>query len=115
MSKLTLAENQKVLIADLKVASNAFSRMKGLLGTHSLTNEQALWIDRGNSIHTFFMKFPIDCVFLDKQMRVKRIHEDVRPSRLVLPVFGARSVIEMNAGLARKLGLKVGDQVNVVD
>ncbi|HEY8269324.1 MAG TPA: DUF192 domain-containing protein [Pseudobdellovibrionaceae bacterium] len=101
------------LISDLEVAATEWTRGKGLLGRKLLGPEQALWIRRCNSIHTFFMKFAIDCVFLDKQLRVKAIYPHVKPFRLVWPVWGATSVIEFPAGRAKQLNLEIGEQLNV--
>lgn len=106
------SRNQQ-LISDLQVATGFYARGKGLLGRKSLGADQALWIHACNSIHTFFMQFTIDCVFLDKKMRVKAIYSEVRPFRMVWPVWGARSVIEFPAGRAQELGLKVGEQLHV--
>ncbi len=104
---------QQQLISDLKVATSEWARGKGLLGKKSLDREEALLIPRCNSIHTFFMKFSIDCVFVDKDMRIKAIHSQVKPFKIVWPVWGARSVIELAAGRAQDLNLQVGEQLHV--
>jgi uncharacterized membrane protein (UPF0127 family) len=101
------------LLSDLKVAKTFWARGKGLLGVKNLSEEQGLWIDQCNSIHTFFMKMTIDCVFLDKKMRIKKIYAEVPPHRLVLPVWGARSVVELRQGRAAELNLQVGEQLHV--
>lgn len=113
MKKLENATTKATLIPNLEVAETMQTRGLGLLGRSSLAEDQALWILRCNSIHTFFMKFAIDCVFVDKNLKVKAIYKDVRPWRLVLPVWGARSVIEMASGVSSKLNISVGDQLNV--
>lgn len=103
----------QILISDLKVATSFWARGKGLLGLKSLGAGQALWIHQCNSIHTFFMRFSIDCVFLDKELRIRKIYEDVRPFRLILPVWGAKTVIEFPAGKARDLQLQTGEALHV--
>jgi len=113
MAVLKSETKNQQLISDLKVATSFWARGKGLLGLKSLGREEALWIHRCNSIHTFFMKFTIDCVFLDKKMRIKAIYSDVKPNRLIWPVFGARSVIELPAGRAKELNLQPGEQLHV--
>jgi uncharacterized membrane protein (UPF0127 family) len=105
-------KNQQ-LISGLRVATSEWARGKGLLGTKSLGAEEALLIPRCNSIHTFFMNFAIDCVFLDKNQCVKAIYTDVKPYRVVWPVWGARSVIEFSSGRAKELNIEVGDQLHV--
>lgn len=105
-------KNQQ-LISGLKVATSEWARGKGLIGTKSLGPEEALLIPRCNSIHTFFMSFAIDCVFLDKNNKVKEVHANVKPYRIVWPVWGARSVIEFPAGRAQELNIVVGDELHV--
>lgn len=104
---------QQKLIANLEVAKTFRTRGIGLLGRDSLAPDEALWILYTNSIHTFFMKFAIDCVFLDRTLKVKAIHKDVKPWRLIFPVWGATSVIEMAAGAATHHAINVGDQLYV--
>jgi uncharacterized protein len=104
---------KKVLLTDLQIASWMWPRMKGLLGTQSLSASSGLWIHRTNSIHTFFMKYSIDCDFVNRKMEVKKLVRDVRPGRFVFPIMGATSVIELSAGTIDKLGLQVGDQLYV--
>lgn len=113
MAKLLDAEKSKVLVGDLQIANTTWTRAKGLLGTSSLKADSALWIHRCNSIHTFFMKYSIDCVFVDSEMTVKALVKDVKPGRMVMPVWGAKSVIEMRAGRIDQLGLCLGDKLYV--
>lgn len=110
---LSKTRNQQ-LISDLEVAATEWARGKGLLGRKSLGSEQALWIRRCNSIHTFFMKFTIDCVFLDKNQKVKAVYSRVKPFRMVWPVWGASSVIEFPAGRAQELNIQIGEELHVV-
>jgi hypothetical protein len=113
MPELWNESQGKKILSELRVAETTFARMKGLLGTTGLSDEEALWIHACNSVHTFFMKYSIDCVFLDRQMNVKALVENVQPGKIVWPRWGATSVIEMKSGAIRKLGLKVGDRLNV--
>jgi uncharacterized membrane protein (UPF0127 family) len=111
MAKLMLKE--KILLSDLQVAETMWTRMKGLLGSKDLSSEQGLWIHRCNSIHTFFMNYAIDCVFVDRDLKVKALKKNVVPGRMTIPVFGADSVIEMKAGQIERLGLRQGDFLHV--
>ncbi len=113
MKALLNKTTNQTLIPRLEVADTFKTRGVGLLGRHSLASEEALWIHHCNSIHTFFMKFSIDCVFVDRNLKVRKIYHDVRPWSLVLPVFGASSVIEMSSGVAQRLNINVGDQLHV--
>lgn len=108
---------EKILLQDLQVADRFFARLKGLLGRSELSQDQALWIHSCNSIHTFFMKFPIDVIFLDRKMQVVRIRKNISPGKIILPVWGASSVIETAAGNCEKWekenSLQEGDVLHV--
>jgi len=79
-------------------------RMRGLLGRDGLEPGTGLWIARTSSVHTFFMRFPMDAVFLDKDLRVRKVVPAVKPFRLAW-CRGARSVVELAAGEAARLGM----------
>lgn len=113
MATLKSKTTNQTIIPHLEEAKSFWKRGKGLLGRTGLSEGEALWIHRCNSIHTYFMKFSIDCVFIDKNMVVRAVYQDVKPGRLVLPVWGASSVIEMSAGISQKANIKVGDQLYV--
>jgi uncharacterized membrane protein (UPF0127 family) len=107
--------NAELLIENLSQAHSFFERGIGLLTRKSLAMSEGLWIDPCRDIHTFFMKFSIDCIFLDDKMEIYKIAANVKPFRFVGPYWRARSVIEVPAGFSELKKLKVGDQVYVVD
>lgn len=110
---INLSQNLKIA-SDVEVARSFASRLKGLLGRESLADNQALWIHRCSSIHTWFMNFPIDVVFVDKQVRVVKIVENIEPFRLLWPTWGADSVFELAAGVLEKTHRpQKGDQLHV--
>lgn len=113
MALLGSKTRNQILVTELEIATRFFERGRGLLGRQSLSANQALWIHRCNSIHTFFMKFSIDCVFVDKKMKITSIHQQISPWRLVLPEWKASSVIEMKAGMAKQLNLQIGEELYV--
>lgn len=113
MAVLKRAEKQGVLISDLKIATRFIDRGWGLLGHSELPENQALWIHQCQSIHTFFMKFAIDCVFLTSDLKIKALYRDVQPWKMIWPVWGASSVIEMKSGSIDRLGLALGEVLHV--
>lgn len=113
MPKLVRAETKEILVPDLQVADGFCSRGKGLLGRSMLASGSGLWIHRCNSIHTYFMKFSIDCVFIDQDLVITSIKQDVKPWRLILPQLKAKSVIELTAGESKRLNLTVGEKLHV--
>lgn len=94
-------------------ATGFFDRLKGLLGKSELDSNSSLWIHNCKSIHTWFMKFPIDAVFVDKNLEVKAIHKDIQPGRLIMPIWNAQSVFEFSVGAADRGKIEVGDKLNV--
>lgn len=100
-------------ILDLDVADSFWSRAKGLLGSSEISSDRGLWIDRCNSIHTFFMKYSIDCVFLDRELKVVGLKKQVSPWKVTWPVWSATSVIEIAAGLSDKKNIQLGDRFYV--
>ncbi|MCC2677635.1 MAG: putative secreted protein [Pseudobdellovibrio sp.] len=110
----TTESNAELLADQLKLADGFYSRAKGLLGQNGLASNQGLWIKPCRDIHTFFMKFSIDCVFLDRKMQIIKIAAGVSPFRLVGPFWKSESVMEFQAGFVEEKKLKVGDQLYVV-
>lgn len=111
---MSKSRNQKVL-HELRTAASLWSRTRGLLGTPSLPTGHGLWILRCNSIHTFFMNYPIDCIFLDRHMKVVALDENVKPGRLLWPRWGADSVVEIAGGQLSTLSLQLGEELYVGD
>lgn len=78
-----------------RVARTLFERMRGLIGTKSLSPGEGMLILRCNSIHTFFMSFPIDATFLDESDNVVKVVRNIRPWRFfVWGGFRAVKVLE---------------------
>lgn len=92
-------------------AESFSSRLVGLLGRDQLAHGQGLWIDRCNCIHTFFMKFAIDAIFLSRELRVVKTLRDIAPFRISPWVFGARTVLELPAGTLNRVSAAVGDEL----
>jgi uncharacterized membrane protein (UPF0127 family) len=84
--------------------------MRGLLGRRNLPSGEGILLKPASSVHMAFMRFAIDAVFLDRDMRVVKIAEDLRPWRMA-GARGAKSVLEIPAGEAARRGLSVGDRL----
>jgi uncharacterized membrane protein (UPF0127 family) len=92
------------------VADGPLTRMRGLLGRRALPSGEGLLLRPAGSIHTFFMRFPIDAVFLDGDRRVVKVVAGLRPWRAAAG-GGARAVLELPAGEAGRRGVRAGDQL----
>ena len=111
--KVINATKNAVVVSRLEKAENFWSRLKGLLGRPALPDDTALWIDRCPSIHTFFMGFDIDVIFVDRANKVRACYSAVKPWRLIPPVMGAWSVYELAVGGIARGQVEVGDQLHV--
>ncbi len=94
------------------VADSAPTRMRGLLGRRRLDSGEGLLLRPAPAVHTWFMRFPIDAVFLDGELTVLHVRERLRPWRMA-GWRGARAVLELPAGASERLGLATGDRLEV--
>jgi uncharacterized protein len=101
-----------VVCEQCTIASSPLPRMRGLLGKRDLASHEGVLLRPAGSVHTFFMRFPIDVVFLDRDGRVLRIAESVRPWRTAA-ARGAKAVLELRAGECARRRLLVGDVLEV--
>jgi uncharacterized membrane protein (UPF0127 family) len=97
-----------ILASRLEVAGAGPARRKGLLGRDRLVSGEGLWIVPCESVHTFFMRFPIDLVYLDRKYRIRKLRGDVGPWRLSA-CFSAHSVLELPSGTIRQSRTQPGD------
>ena len=111
MATLTLRrEDGRVVCERCVVADRAYRRMRGLLGRRGLKPGEGMVLRPAWNVHTAFMRFPIDVVFLDSDQVVVRLERDVAPWRTV-SCRGAREVVELASGECERRGLEVGDRV----
>jgi len=99
---------------DAVIADTLSGRIKGLIGRKKLKGGEALVIKPCNSVHTFFMRFPIDLLFVDRQDRIVKIVQAIPPFRLSSISLGASYVIELPAGTINSSQTKVGDQISII-
>jgi len=103
---------ETVLATALEVATSGASRRKGLLGRDGLASGEGLWIVPCESVHTFFMRFPIDLVYLDRKHRVRKVRHAVGAWRLSA-CFSAHSILELPAGTALASKTQRGDALEL--
>jgi uncharacterized membrane protein (UPF0127 family) len=82
-----------------------------LLGTKSLGDGDGLLIERCSSIHSFWMQYPFDALFLDRAGRVVHLISRMKINRVSRHVFSARSVLELPAGVIEASGTQAGDLI----
>ncbi|MFA5039173.1 MAG: DUF192 domain-containing protein [Candidatus Omnitrophota bacterium] len=110
-----LNESKGTILAEkVEIAETWRSRSKGLLGRRGLGKGEGLLITPCNSIHTFFMKFPIDVLFLDKNMKIVKITPSMGPWRLSGSLRGYQ-VLEIEHGASNNMGISVGNSLKLVE
>jgi uncharacterized membrane protein (UPF0127 family) len=92
------------------VADTSAKRRVGLLKHERLESGTGLWIVPCESVHTFFMKFPIDLVYIDRKKKVKKVRNAV-PAWRLSACFTAHSILELPAGVVEKTGTRPGDEL----
>ncbi len=111
-SRTLLGSDGRVVCERCAVADSFVTRLRGLLGRRELPRDEGLLISPSSSIHTWFMRFPIDAVFLDRDLGVVGVAADVHPWRFAWRK-GARQVLELAAGEAAARGIDVGDRLRL--
>ena len=104
-----------LFLSEVLAAASMRERMVGLLGRDGLEKGTGMLIEQCGSIHTFFMKFDLDVIFLDSSDRVLKVCKSVTSGRTVLGGFGAKRVLEMEAGSASVNAVQVGSQIQFKD
>ncbi|PKM92635.1 MAG: hypothetical protein CVU80_02330 [Elusimicrobia bacterium HGW-Elusimicrobia-4] len=142
MRLFNLTKN-KVVVESVIIAESYLQRTKGLLGRENIDENEGLLIKNCNWIHMFFMKFPIDAIFLRTQKchserseesqdasllfsmtddtnriiyKVVKIKENIKPWRLSSLVWSADSVLEIKAGMQNTKNIfSVGDELEIME
>jgi uncharacterized membrane protein (UPF0127 family) len=103
-------EGGRVVCARCEVADGPVSRARGLLGRSGLPAGEGLLLKPSFSIHTFFMRFPIDAVFVDRHGAVVDVVRRLKPWRAATRVR-ARAVLELAAGEAERVEVRIGERL----
>ena len=108
------SETGRALCDHLVIAGGPLGRMRGLLGRESLPHGEGLLLRPASSVHTAFMRFAIDVVFLDADGCVLHVAERLEPWRAA-GCRGARAVLELASGECERRGVRPGDRLIPVE
>jgi uncharacterized protein len=111
---VTVHSRARVVCPSCTVADSVGTRLRGLMGRKALAPGDGLLLRPSGSVHTCFMRFEIDVVFLDRDLEVVGVAPSVRPWR-VRARRGARAVLELAGGEAARLEIRPGDQLELTD
>jgi len=112
MSRVVLV-GEKVLVSKLIVADTFWLRLKGLLGKKGLESEEGLLLKPCNQIHTWFMAFTLDVLYLDKAGLILELTNGLPPGKAGPRVKGCFQVLELKAGTIGKYDLRKGNILSV--
>ncbi|MCL5290069.1 MAG: DUF192 domain-containing protein [Bacillota bacterium] len=107
--KIINCSSGKTLADSALMADTFWARLKGLLGRNTLPHGEALILQPCSSVHTCFMKFSIDVVFLDQLGQVIQLHENLSPWRFTPIVRNAATAVELPIGTIKAGDIKSGD------
>ena len=110
--RLFNSTKKRLLYNNLRIPG-CLGRIKGLLGRRNLSKEEALLLKGTRCIHTFFMAFPIDVVFINREALIIGYKENLRPFRVCSGPRGTYSILEIAAGSIKEIDLEKGDRVEV--
>jgi len=106
-------QTRNTVLADAaELADTSAKRRTGLLKHDRLEPGEGLWIVPCESVHSFFMKFAIDLVYLDKHYKVKKVRHRMVPWRMSV-CLAAHSILELPAGTVKATATEAGDQLEI--
>jgi uncharacterized membrane protein (UPF0127 family) len=105
-------EDGTVVCEQCALADRAVPRMRGLLGRSELRRGEGILLQPASSIHMWFMRFPIDAVFLDRDLRVLRVVRGLQPWRIASR-RGAHAVLELAEGECDRRGVAEGQRLRI--
>jgi len=105
--------NKSEVAKNVKVADGFVDRLIGLMFRKQMNGFSGLWLKPCNSIHTCFMRYDIDVLFLDKNNKIVKIFRSMKPWRMTRIYFTVSSVLELKGGELDE-NVKEGDHLEVV-
>ena len=109
---MKLSVGGRPVTSNIKIARGFLTRLIGLTSWKRPEKELAFVLPGCNGIHTFFMKFPLDVIMLNKEGEVVLIKEGMKPNRAVFS-FKAETIVEFMAGVVKKNRIRQGDRVRI--
>ena len=108
--------SNQILAQNVIEAKTFFSRVVGLMGKKDLPSSSALWIKPcWGGVHTCFMRFPLDLIFVTKSLQVSAIFQNVLPWRMISPSLFSKthSVFELKTPALKEHHIQIGEQLYV--
>lgn len=112
VAKAVHLKNEEVFAHQVGVATTFYQRTRGLLGRDALKDGEGLFIPRCRAIHTFFMRFPIDVLFVDKNNAVTKIVPCLVPFRIAVGPWRTSGALELQCGTLGEGRFDRGDTIS---
>jgi uncharacterized membrane protein (UPF0127 family) len=112
MTSVVNCRNGRIFLSHLREAQGHWQKFAGLMFAPALGAGEGVMFRPARGIHTHFMRFAIDLVYLDEAHRVRAVREAMPPWRLDLRT--ATAVIESSAGTARAADIQIGDELHIM-
>jgi len=109
--KLINPHDAQTIAENVEIAGSLVKRLVGLIGRHDFADGQAFIIPGCRQVHTFFMRFPIDVVFVDKNYKVLRTSESIKPYSTSCYCFKAVHAVELPAGTVASHKISLGSDL----
>lgn len=107
-------ENKEVIVENAMTADSFFKRLRGLMFTKQLLPQSALFIYPCSAIHTFFMNYNIDVLYLDINNIIVALDENMKPGKIGKYVKDAVAVVELPSGKIRETSIAVGQAIEFI-
>lgn len=114
MLKVTNITRGTTVGEKIELADTSMTRMFGLLGHKGLDAGEGLWIKPSSGVHTFFMRFSIDVIGLDRELKVIKLWRCLPPFRVTSVSMKLKSVIELPCGAIKAADVRIGDSLEIV-
>lgn len=109
--RLRIRETGEQLAVQVRTAYSFGRRLRGLMLTESLPAGQGLHLHPCRSVHSFFMRYPIDVLYLNESGVIVGVQESLKPGRVGTSFLGTKSVVELPEGTLRRAAVQVGQSV----
>jgi uncharacterized membrane protein (UPF0127 family) len=104
---------ESVIAKHVRMADTYLTRLFGLMGKSGLPEGEGLWIVPCRDIHSCFMRFEFDAIFVNKQQQVLHLMERMQPWRISKMVWDGHAVLELPAGAIAASGTQIGDLIEL--
>ncbi|HZG70965.1 MAG TPA: DUF192 domain-containing protein [Chondromyces sp.] len=112
--KVVNLNNNRLIGGNIRQAYSFFKRLRGLMFTSGLPKGSGLHLHPCNSVHTFFMNYPIDVLYVNDQNVVVAVDEALPPGKVGKVYKDAVSVVELSAGTVKETATRIGHKINFI-